>query len=249
MMENVLAIVLVAFVILICSAVAVVNLIHSYQRRRNSALSPERLEKLKEQGIITEEEFERHKTQQPSIESCAISAEEMREAIDAALKPLNDLERDKNYTGSLKWAEAFGIHSDLDLSLKEVTLLSMRMGKSREAIDVIAEVLAINVPIDAIEAAQNKGKAAFPNYKVIARMIWVKARELLSEPLSVQKETYEGRKPSHQTLLAELATAIVKTLNIPATAFGFAVILALVVAKVEFNAFSDEENSSQTIGE
>jgi len=249
MMENILAIVLIAFVILVCFAVAVVNLVHRYRRRRNSAFSPERLEKLKEQGIITEEEFERHKTQQPSIESCTISAEEMREAIDAALKPLNDLERDKNYTGSLKWAEAFGIHADLDLSLKEVTLLSMRMGKSREAVDVIAEVLAINVPIDAIEAAQNKGKAAFPNYKVIARMIWVKAKELLSEPLSVHKETYEGRKPSHQKLLAELVPAIVRTLNIPTTAFGFAVILALVVAKMEFNAFSDEENSSQTIGE
>lgn len=248
-MENVLAIVLIAFVILVCSAVAIVNLVHRYRRRRDSALSPERLEKLKEQGIITEEEFERHKTQQPAIESCTISAEEMREAIDAALKPLNDLERDKNYTGSLKWAEAFGIHSSLDLSLKEVTLLSMRIGKSREAIDVIAEVLAINVPIDAIEAAQNRGKAAFPNYKVMARMIWVKARELLSEPLSVQKETHEGRRPSHQTLLAELIPAIVKTLNIPAAAFGFAVILALVVAKMEFNAFSDEETSSQTIGE
>ena len=248
-MENILAIVLIALVILVCFAVAMVNLIHRYRRRRNSPFSPERLEKLKEQGIITEEEFERHKTQQPAIESCTISAEEMREAIDAALKPLNDLERDADYTGNAKWAEAFGIHSDLDLSLKEVTLLSMRMGKSREAVDVIAEVLAINVPIDAIEAAQNKGKAAFPNYKVIARMIWVKARELLSEPLSVQRETYEGRKPSHQTLLAELVPAIVRALNIPTTAFGFAVILALVVAKMEFNAFSDEESSSQTIGE
>jgi len=248
-MENILAIALIAFIILVCSAVAIANLVHRYRRRRNSALSPERLEALKKQGIITEEEFERHKTQQPSIESCTISAEDMREAIDAALKPLNDLERDANYTGSLKWAEAFGIHADMDLSLKEVTLLSMRIGKSREAIDVIAEVLAINVPIDAIEAVQNRGKAALPNYKVIARMIWVKARELLSEPLSVQRETHEGRKPSHQTLLAELVPAIVKALNIPTAAFGFAVILAIVVAKMEFNAFSDEESSSQTIGE
>lgn len=248
-MENILAIVLIACIIFVCSAVAIVNLFHRYRRRGNSALSPERLEGLKKQGIITEEEFERHQTQQPSIESCTISAEEMREAIDAALKPLNDLERDANYTGSLKWAEAFGIHADLDLSLKEATFLSMKMGRSREAIDVIAEVLAINVPIDAIEASQNRRKAAFPNYRVIARMIWVKARELLSEPLSVQRETYEGRKPSDQTLLAELVAAIVRTLNIPAAAFGFAVILALVVAKMEFNAFSDEESSSQTIGE
>ncbi len=246
-MENILAIVLIASIIFVCSAVAIVNLVHRYRRRRDSAFSPERLEALKKQGIITEEEFERHKTQQPSIESCAISAEEMREAIDAALKPFNDLERDTNYTGSLKWAEVFGIHSDLDLSLKEVTLLSMRMGKSREVIDVIAEVLAINVPIDAIEAAQNRGKAALPNYKVIARVIWVKARELLSEPLSVQKEAYEGRKPSDQTLLAQLVPAIVRALNIPAPAFGFAVILALVIAKMEFNAFSDEENSPKPI--
>ena len=249
-MENLLAIILITLVAVVCSIIAVGNLVYRRRRRGKSPAPLKNLESLKQQGIITDEEFESMKdgTQRPeaiSIESCVISAEEMREAIDATLKPASELERDESYTGDAKWARVFGINSDLNLTLKEITLLSMKIGRPREAIDLIAEVLAMNVPINSLEAAQSRGKAAFPNYKAIARMVWVKTRQRLSEPISIQKRIHEQRKLSDQSLLTELVPMVMKVLNIPIEASGFAAMLALIVAKMEFNAFSheDEEDS------
>ncbi len=245
-MENTLAIILLAFIVILCACVAVGNLLYRRRRLKRPTASLKNLELIKEQGLLTEEEFESLKDgvsrpQGFSIESCTVSAEEIMEAIDAALKPVDELERDKNYTGNEEWAEAFGIHSALNLSLKELALLSMKAVKPREAIELIAEVVSMNVPIDALEAAQNKGKSAFPNYKAIARMIWVKTQNRLAEPVSVQKEIHKQRKLSDQSLLADLVAVIMKILQMPITASGFAVLLALVIAKMEFNAFSDDE--------
>jgi len=245
-MENILAIILLLFIAILCSLLAVGNLFYRRRRSKESTPALEHLELLKKQGVITEEEFESLKDgaarlQEPSIESCIISAEEIMEAVDAALKPVDELERNRDYTGSANWAEVFGIQSSLDLSLKEATFLSMKVVRPREAVDLIAEILAMNVPIDALEAAQNKGKSAFPNYKAIARMIWVKTRSRLSEPIAIQKEIHTQRKLPVQSLLAELTAMIMKNLNMPTTAAGFAAILALVTAKMEFNAFSNEE--------
>lgn len=247
-MVNILAIILAALIAFLCFLVAVGNLIYRRRRRGKSALSLKNFEVLKQQGMITEEEFESLKNgadrhQGPSIESCTISAEEMMQGTEAALKPVNELERNNGYTGNEKWAEVFGIQAPLNLSLKELTLLSMKIARPREAVTLMAEVLAMNVPIDAIEVVQSKGKIGSPNYKAIARMIWVRTRTRLSELISVRKEIHEQRKTSDQALLAELAPMIMKALRIPTTASGFAVILALIVAKMEFNAFSDENET------
>ena len=244
-MENILAITLLALIIVLCSLVAIGNLVHRRRRRKEPTPSLKELESLREQGIITEEELESlkdgaHRPQELSVELCTLSAEEMMEAIDAALNPVGELEKDKSYTGNKKWAEAFGIHADLNLSLKELTLLSMKAAKPRKAINLIAEVLTMNIPIDALEAAQSQGKIALPRYDAMARMIWVQTRKRLSEPISARKELYEQRKVTDQSLLAELTPMIMKALNIPTSASGFAVIVVLMVAKIEFNAFSDE---------
>jgi hypothetical protein len=255
-MENILAIILVAFIVVVCSFVAVGNLVYRLRKRKKLIRGIEELESLKRQGDITEEQFQSlksraHRRQEPPVESCTLSAEEMMEAIDAALNPVSELERDKNYTGNKKWAEAFGIHADLNLSLKELALLSMKVAKPRKAIDLMAEVLTMNIPIDVLEAAQSQGKTAwgkspvplFPRYEAMARMIWVQTRKRLSEPISARKELYEQRKVTAQSLLAELIPVIMKTLDIPTAASGFAAILALMVAKIEFNAFSDENEA------
>lgn len=248
-MENILSIILLMLIIVLCSLVALGNLV--YRRRKLRKLVPplETLTSLKEQGIITEEELEslKNETRRPQelpVESCTISAEEMMEAIDAALEAIDELQGDSSYAGDEKWAEAFGIHAALDLSLKELTFLSMKMAKPREAIDLIAEVLAMNMPIDALEAAQKQGETVFPRYEMIARMTWVQTREQLSELISIREGVHEQRKVSDQSLLAELVHEIMKTLHIPTAASGFGVILALMVAKTEFNAFSDENESN-----
>jgi|GEM_PF-1957037 len=247
-MENILAIILVAFIVVICSFVAVGNLVRRIRRRRKLIRGIEELESLKKQGDITEEQFQSLKSrarqqQEPSVESCTLSAEEMMEAIDAALKPVGELERDSNYAGSEKWTEAFGIHAPMNLSLKELTLLSMKLAKPRQATDVITEILAMNIPIDALEAVQKQGRVAFPRYEAIAGMVWLQARKRLSEPISARKELYRQRKVTDQSLLAELTPMIMKVLDIPTAASGFAVILALMVAKMELNAFSDEDET------
>jgi len=250
-MVNALAVTLAALIVLLSSLVALGNLVYRRRRRRKSAPSLRDLELLKEQGMITEEEFESLKNgvdrpQEPSIESCTISAEEMMQGIDAALKSVSELERDNAYTGNQKWAEVFGIQSPLNLSLKELTLLSMEVARPREAVTLTAEVLAMNVSIDAIEIAQSKGKIGSPNYKAIARMIWVRTRSQLSESISTRKEIHGQRKTSDQALLAELVPMIMRAFHIPTTASGFAVILALIIAKMEFNAFSEENEEDSS---
>lgn len=248
-MENTLAIILVGLIIVVCSLVAVANLIYRRRRRVELIRRMKELESLKEQGTVTEEQSQflknrARRRQELSIEPCTLSAEEIMEAIDAALRPLGELARDSSYRGDEKWAEAFGIHAPLNLSLKELTLLSMKIAKPREATHLITEILAMNIPIDALEVAQKQGKIHLPRYEDIARIVWAQTRKRLSELISVRKELHKQRKVTDQSLLAELTPMIIKALHIPMTASGFAVILALMVAKVEFDAFSDESADS-----
>ena len=247
-MARILFIVLIVLIAAKCCRVAIENLVRRRRQPEQPVISLKNLELLKEQGMITEEEFESMKegTQRPqelAVESCILSAEEVMEAIEAALGPVNDLEIDGSYTGSGKWAEAFEMQIELNLSLKELTLLSMKMVKPRPAIDLIAEILAMSIPVDLFDRAGAKEdkSPALPRYKAAARMIWVRARERLSEPISIQKEIYEQRKIPEQELLAKLIPIIMKSLDIPIAASGFAAILALMTAKMEFNAFSHEE--------
>ena len=119
--------------------------------------------------------------------------------------------------------------------------MSMKLLEPRQAIDVIAEVLSINVPIDALEAAQTRGEVALPNYRLMARMVWVKLVQEIAEPLSVQKELYKQRKPGVQSLLQDLVVLTMKSMKMPENAAGIAAILALMLAKIEFHAFSDQD--------
>lgn len=169
-------------------------------------------------------------------ESCIISPEELIDAIEASL----GLETDISRQGNEKWAESFGIFTPIKLSLKELTLISMKQGRHRKAIDLLAEVLALNIPINALEAVQNQGKTAFPNYRAIAYILYTRIRERLSELISIQKDAYQLRKMSDQSILAELIRLIMKKLDIPTEAAGFVAILTLIIAKTEFNAYSVE---------
>ena len=163
--------------------------------------------------------------------------------IEAALSPVDELERDKSYAGNRKWAEIFGIQADLDFSMRELTMMSMKMAKPRKAIELMVEVLHVNIPIDALEAAQRQGRIAYPRYEVLAPMIWMQVSKQLSEPISTLKSIHENRELSHQSLLSQLVPMIMKALHMPTTASGLAVIFALMFAKMEFNAFSDEDDS------
>ena len=162
------------------------------------------------------------------------------EIVEVALRLVRELAADSSYIENEKWARTLGVQGDLDLDLKNLTLFNMKMVRPRKAIDLIAEILAMNMPIDALEAAQSKGKTALPNYKAAARMIWVRVRERLSEPISIQKEICERSKLPERMLLGGLMSMTMRSLNIPISAAGFAAILALMVAKIEFNAFTDE---------
>jgi len=248
-MARILFIALLVSIAVLCCFAAIANLVRRRRQPKRPALPLENLELLKEQGMISEEEFESMKegAQRPQelpIESCTLSSEEMMEAIEAALGPVNDLQLDSSYAGDKEWAGSLGVEIQLNMDLKELTLLSMKMVKPRPPIDLIAELLAMRIPVDlfSTQAGDEANTAsALPNYKTAARMIWTQARERLSEPISIQKEIHEKRKLPERRLLADLIPLIMKTLNIPVTAVGFAAILALMVAKMDFKAFSDDE--------
>ena len=162
-MENALALVLAALIALVCVCVVLGNQFYSRKKRKQLARRMEELESLKEQGTITEEQYESLRAkvrsrQEPQGESCTLSAEELMEGVDAALDLLRELESNRSRTGERKWAEAFGIRSQLDLSLRELTLISMKMVRPREATNIIAEILAMNIPIDALEIVQKEAR-------------------------------------------------------------------------------------------
>ena len=241
---NILALSLVAFIILLYLFMKIIELFSRRSSRKQNPLTAD-LESLKKQGIISFEELnflEENKAQLQDlpVESCTLSLTEVMEVMAEAIESVNDLKADQNYKGNEKWAEMFGIQSPLGLNLKELTILSMKMEKPRLSMELMAEILAMNISIDALEAAQSRGKSAFPNYKVMARIIWVKVKEQLSEPISTLKELHEQRRQSDQWLVIDIMLMIMKALNIPVSAAGFAVILALMIAKTDFNAFSEE---------
>ena len=243
-MENTLVIVLLASILLLCCFAAVGNLVRRRRHSKKPVLPQNNLESLRKQGMITEEEFKSIKDgaarlQELTFESCVISSEEVMETIDVALRTLNELGKD--YKGDAKWMITLGVQSELYLDLKDLTLLNMKIVRPRKAIELMAEILATNMPIDTVEAAQTQGKTSLPNYNVSARMIWVRIRERLSEPISFQKDICSRSKIPERMLLGRLMSITMKSLNIPISAAGFAAIIALIVAKIEFNAFSDDE--------
>lgn len=245
-MGTILFIILIFLIVALCCLIAIGNLIRRHREPEKQVISLENLDILKQQGMITDEEFESikdgaQKPQDLAVESCTFSAEEVTDAVESALRIFDELTADARYTGSSSWAKIFGVQSDLNLTLRELTLLGMKIVKPRPAIEVITEVLAINIPIDAVEAVQKKGEVALPHYRATARTIWVQAIQHLSEPISVQKEMQKQRKISDQALLAKLVPIVMRSLNISISAAGFAAILALMIAKIEFNAYSDED--------
>lgn len=247
-MVNILALILVALAVILCSLLAIVNAISRRRQQKGPGISPANLELLKEQGLISSEELEslregKGQLQELPVESCTLSLAEVMGVMEAAIASAADLETDQSYTGDEKWAKVFGIRSPLAFNLKELTILSMKMEIPRSGIELIAEILAMNIPIDALEAAQSSGKSAFPNYKVMARVIWVKVKERLSEPISALKEVHEQKKRSDQRLVVDLMLMIMKTLHVPVSAAGLAVILALMIAKTDFSTFSGESEN------
>jgi len=249
-MENILMIVLLACIIVFCCLVAVGNLVRRRRQPKRPVLPLDSLELLKKQGMITEKEFEAIKDgatrpQEFTFESCVISSEEVMEIIDVALRTLSEL--GKGYKGDVEWVRSLGVQSDLYLDLKDLTLLNMKIVKPRKAMELMAEILATNMPIDTVEVAQTQGKTALPNYNAVARMIWVRIRERLSEPISFQKDICERSKIPERMLLGRLMSMTMKSLNIPISAAGFAAIVALMIAKIEFNAFSDDDEEEDDL--
>ncbi len=246
--EYILLIALLVSIIAFCCFAAVGNLIRRRRQPRRPALPLKNLESLKERGVITDEEFESIKEgvarpQGLTVESCVVSAEEIMEIIDVALRTVSEL--GSSYTGNERWARAIGLQDNLNLDLKELTLISMKTVKPRKAIDLIAQILAMSISFDLPEQAkQGEVGAALPNYKTAARMIWVQARKKLSEPISIQKEICKKSRIPERMLLNRLLSITMKSLSIPISAAGFAAILALMVAKIDFNAFSDEDEEN-----
>lgn len=169
-----------------------------------------------------------------SIEICTISQEEIIYAIEVSLEI-------ENIQGDEKWAEKFQIFTPLKLSLKELTLMGMKQIIPRNAIDFLADVLSLNIPIDALEAVQNRGKTAIPNYRAIAYIFFNKLKEHLAEAISVQKDICKQQRISDQALLSQLVRIIIKRLNIPISGAGIAAVIALVFAKTEFDMSLDEK--------
>ncbi|MFC1713771.1 hypothetical protein ACFL6S_08890 [Candidatus Poribacteria bacterium] len=247
--ESILIIALFVSIIVFCCFVAVGNLLRRRRQPKKPVLPLENLELLKKQGMVTEEEFESIKDglAQPqglTVESCFVSSEEIMEIIDVALRTVSEL--GSSYIGNVEWARALGVEEDLNMDLKELTLLSMKTVKPRKAIDLIAEVLAMRISVDLpTQAKQGEVGIASPNYNAAARMLWVQARKKLSEPISIQKELCERSKIPERMLLNKLLSITMKSLDIPVSAVGFAAILALMVAKIDFNAFSDEDEEDE----
>ena len=130
--------------------------------------------------------------------------------------------------------ETFEIFTPLKLSLKELTFMGMKQIIPRSAIDILADILSLNISIDALEAVQSQGKIPLPNYRAIAYIFYNIIREHLSEIISLQKEIYKQQKMSYQALLTQLVGLITKKLNVPSSGAGFVAILALIIAKIEF---------------
>jgi len=227
---NILALFIFAFVIFAFIIAGIIR------RVKKSGSYLERLELAKRLGVITDEELESmNKGHEPYIESCIISSDELMEAIESSINPLRDLENLQKHKGNERWTQDFGIQSSINLTLKELTILNMKLGNSYKAMDIITEVIAMNIPIDAIEAGQERGKGIFPNYRAIARMLWIQIRKCLEGPISDKKKIYNSKKDTPMTLIPEFTTVIMKTLNMPSTSAGLAVVIALIIAKVEFS--------------
>jgi len=234
-MLNILVIFLVIFTILVCLIIFFLN----YRRKSGNTL--EQLENARQLGIITDEEQEYIKQGlEPDIELCTISPDEIMEAIDILVPYVNELEKDQGYKGEANWATAFGFQSNLEFSIKDLTVFNMSITESTRIIDLIARIIELNVPLDAIGITQTKGKSLYPNYRLIARIIWIQIRKQLEGLISKHKGIYKNQKGLVESLLIELATAIMKFYNMPIASAGFAVLMALAIGKVEFWASLEE---------
>ena len=242
-----LFITLIVLIVGFCCIVSIDNWIRHRRQAKKAGQPINNLELLKEQGLVTEEEFKSIQEnaahpQELTPESCFISSEEVMEIIEVALRTLNEL--GNSYAGDEKWAWNLGIRADLDMDLKELTLLGMKLVKPISSIDIIAEILAINIPVDLPEQVKSRKEVgiATPSYRSAARIIWVRTMERLSEPIAIQKEIRDqSRKIPRRMLLGNLMSITMKSLDVPVSAVGLAAIIVLMVAKIEFDAFSDEE--------
>ena len=71
--------------------------------------------------------------------------------------------------------------------------------------------------------------------RIVARMVWVKVRKSLDDFISSQKPIYRDGKSLEEIIVVELTKAIIANFNIPSNGYGFAVLMALIIAKVEFS--------------
>ena len=235
-MVNVLSIFLLAIVIIVCLVIAL------KKRGKKQDDRQAILDFARQSGIVLEDELDYiSKGGKPYIDSCTISSAEILEAIKHVVNTLNELEKTQDDKPDKGWAKVFGFQSDINLDLKELTLFSMNLIQPFGAIELIARIIEMNLPMDALDMGQNKGKTAPPNYMVLARMVWIQVRKRLDDFISSQKPIYKNNKSLEETLIIELARAIITSLNIPSDGYGFAVLMALIVAKVEFGVCSDEK--------
>ena len=214
--EGTLSIILIVFVIVVCLSIAIGKFIYHHKKNKT------------------------YQRQELPLDSCFLSAEEIREAVDVYINPLKELEADKNHIEDKRWAEEFGIQAELNLSLKDLTLLSMKFVEPRPAIDVVAEILEVNIPIDALDMIQNQRSFLLPQYKMAAGIIWTHIQNRLSKQILLLKEVFGNRSGPSRLLLVELTSLIMKELHIPIKASGLAVVIALIVAKTEFIADKDD---------
>ena len=233
-MVNALFIFLLAIVIIACLAISLKN------RNKKQDDRQAILEFARQSGIVSEDELEYISDGgRPYLDSCIISSAEILEAINHAVNTLNDLEETQDDKSDKRWVKMFGFQSDINLDLKELTLFSMNLIQPLGAIELIARIIEMNLPMDALDMAQSK--TATPNYIVLARMVWVQFRKRLDDFILSQKPIYKNNESLEQALTIKLTKAIITTFNIPSDGYGFAVLMALIIAKVEFGVCSDEK--------
>ncbi|MBD3180662.1 hypothetical protein GF312_00115 [Candidatus Poribacteria bacterium] len=227
MFVNIIFAALAALLVIVALSVGIANLI----RRRK-----------RQEGTV--------RPYESPVDTTYISSEEIMDSIDAAIPVVRELEvaekveQDKSYESNKKWLkDEYQMQAEVALSLKELTIFNMKIAKSRPAVEVMAEVLSMNIPVDAIEMGQQGGKKEFPNYRAMAKMVWLKTMERLDEPIDILINIHNQRNMDTQKLIADLTGIIMREMKIPVSASGFAVLLTLIIAKIEFGAFSEEDDA------
>ena len=224
--EQIAIIALALAVIIGCCAVIVYRLTNRHNKNKPLASIESQLpESLDDKALLM---------QAIPFESCLISAKDIEEAINICINPLRNLEASMDYTGKRDWAKPMGVMCDFSLSIKELLIFSMTIADPRSAIDLLASILEINVPADALEIMQ-KGKKPFPKYRSASLTLWLQMREKIDDILLAMKKTYGTQKQNDGSMLCDLVISIMKTLYIPIEASGLAIVFGLALAKIEFS--------------